>query len=180
MRLPKQRQRYRQQILRWGGLLSVVLFTLGSVGGVVLWRLQSVELLSVQSGSMSPLIHKGDAVLVRKQASAAIRAGDIVSYPSLINSQEIITHRVVYIDPAGIQMVTKGDANASVDPVADASTVIGGVRSVVPKAGFIIDMLHSWHGLTALVYFPATLILIQEMWRIVRYYGQPTYRLLRA
>lgn len=186
----------RNQFLRWAGLVSFVLVAVSSLAGFGLWRSYGFEILSVQSNSMQPLISKGDAVVVQGTAGPAtmsspapdagssgvasrLEPGDIITFPSPADPSVFLTHRILEINPISGRLVTKGDANTAADPVTNAASVIGLVRHTVPGGGFAVDALRSWWGLALLVYLPAAVVLVQEIGRVVRYYGRPTYQLVR-
>jgi signal peptidase I len=134
----------------------------------------SVRILSVDSGSMEPLISKGDAVITKRVSPLDIRKGDVVSYRDPQDGI-IITHRVVVADPLTGQIITKGDANGQLDKAFSGAMVIGRQVAVLPGFGTYIDMLHSWPGLIAAVYIPTLLVLASEARRLWKHYLQPTY-----
>lgn len=155
-------------------IAAAVLLVLASVAGLFLWRTQSVRLLSVQSGSMSPAIEAGDAVLVRPIAEDELRIGDIVSFYSLLEPGIVVTHRVVSIDSTG-QVTTRGDSNADEDPVLDPTMLVGRVERQVANAGYVIDFMRSRAGLALLIYMPAVTIIIVEIRRLALFF-RPVYR----
>jgi signal peptidase len=169
----------RFQAARWAGLAAGAL--LATAAGLVLfmWLGQGVRIMSVGSNSMSPLLHKGDAVLVRRVNPVDIQAGDIVSYVSPRDSSLVITHRVVQTMPETGRLVTRGDANAAADPAFHSSRVMGEVVYVLPAAGRLVDGLHTWPGLVAAVYVPMLIIVGREVLRLSRHYSRPTYSLRR-
>ena len=91
----------------------------------------------VGSGSMSPAIHVGDIVIVKKVNPSNIHVGDIVQYYS--GKGYTITHRVIEIrkTPNGLIFVTKGDANNVPDKPFKANRIVGKVVFVIPKIGLI-------------------------------------------
>ena len=155
-------------------IVAAVLLVLASVAGWLLWRTQSVRLLSVQSGSMAPAIEVGDAVLVRPVTEDEVRIGDIVSFYSPVEPGIVVTHRVVSIDGAG-QVTTRGDGNAEEDPVLDPTLLVGRVEHQFANAGYVIDFMRSRAGLALLVYMPAVIVIIAEIRRLALFF-RPVYR----
>lgn len=164
---------------RWSGVVSSGLLLLAGIAVLVMWNDQSIRILGVGSNSMAPLIHKGDAVVVRRVDPLDIQKGDLVSYRSMQDSAVIVTHRVVETDLQTGRLITKGDANVSVDPTIHGARLIGRVQYLLPGAGRYIDALHTWTGLTVVVYLPTAVLLVSELRRLARHYLQPTYVLHR-
>lgn len=131
-------------------------------------------MLSVQSGSMSPSIQKGDAVVV--EPATNIRPGDIVSYRSPLDERITITHRVQAVDTARGLIVTKGDNLNIADKPFNDQLIVGRVRQRVAYAGLAIDALHSRIGLVVAAYIPATCVIVIELRKLTAYF-RPTYRL---
>ncbi|HSX33461.1 MAG TPA: signal peptidase I [Candidatus Saccharimonadales bacterium] len=122
------------------------------------------QLLSVQTGSMTPIIDKGDMVVVTRVPARQLAVGDVVTYASPTNPHKTITHRIIRITSQ--QITTKGDANAVADPTFNASSVIGRVRAHVRYAGRALDFARRPVGLLILIYVPALSILFSEMRRL--------------
>lgn len=104
-----------------------------------------------------------------------IRKDDIISYRSTEDPSMVVTHRVLVTDPLTGQLITKGDANASIDPAFNGLEVMGRVAYVIPGAGRMLNLLHSWPGLVLAVYFPAALLLFGELRSLGKHYLRPTY-----
>lgn len=143
--------------------------------GLYIWNTGSLRFLSVDSASMAPTLAKGDAIVLRSVNPLDIRKDDIISYRSTEDPSVIITHRVLVADPLTGQLITKGDANASLDPAFSSLEVMGRVSYIIPGAGRLLDILHSWPGLVLVVYLPAAVLLGSELWRLSRHYLRPTY-----
>ena len=67
--------------------------------------------LHIVSGSMEPAIKTGSIILSERADFSAVKVGDVISYD---NGSELITHRVVEINPDG-SLTVKGDANPKAD-----------------------------------------------------------------
>jgi signal peptidase I len=153
----------------------MLLVVLASVAALNTWNSGSLKLLSVDSGSMAPTVAEGDAVVIRSVNPLDISKDDIISYRSPEDASLIITHRVLLVDPLTGQLITKGDANSSLDPTFSSSEIVGRVAYIIPGAGHLVDVLHSWVGLVLVVYLPAAILLGSELWRLSKYYLRPTY-----
>jgi signal peptidase I len=98
----------------------------------------------VHTGSMSPTIPSKSAVVVKK---GSFRMGQVISYQS---ANGVVTHRLVRRTADGM-LVTKGDANRTVDPGAVApSSVVGGVVAAPRMLGYWLMYLKNPAGLASL------------------------------
>jgi len=120
----------------------------------------------VVTGSMEPSISVGELILTKRVDMDAIEIGDVVSFrsksPQMIG--RIITHRVVDItenEEGGILLVTKGDANLSMDGYyVSEQNMIGKViwQSGESPISGIMTFLSNKFGFLACIAFPALLI----------------------
>jgi signal peptidase len=161
-------------------LLGALLLSLAliSLGWVILWRSAGAQILSVESGSMAPALNKGDLLIDLKAQPQSVKGGDVISYRSLHNPGQLITHRVVRIDYGRRQFITKGDNLSQPDPVVPFSSLAGKTIKAVPKVGYLFDQLHKPLGLLAFVYLPALLISLGEVWLLNRDYAYLPYQLI--
>lgn len=88
----------------------------------------------VVSGSMAPAINVGDAIIVRT-IHYDINENDIITFS---DNSEFITHRIISIN--GDIIVTKGDANNSVDKSIKKDAIIGKVVKIIPEFGIYRDV----------------------------------------
>ena len=145
-------------------VLEIALATL--VVGVLLLALAAQAaplagygLFAVRSASMAPSIKVGDLVIEQHVDPTTIEVGDVISLAT--GTGATVTHRVATVTPndSGPVFTTKGDANASPDPVATwSSQVRGRVAWDVPLLGFILAMATMPTGLLALFSIGATLL----------------------
>jgi signal peptidase I len=151
-------------------LNGAVLLCLLAAVGVGFARYSGYELMSVQSNSMSPVMHKGDAVLLNKHKSDP-KLGDIISFVSPNNTKVVITHRVVGIDNHQGMVETRGD-NASLDdqPIP-AWNILGTVVTIAPVAGNLLNLMKNPLTLIVIIYLPALGIVISEINRLSAYYA---------
>jgi signal peptidase I len=98
----------------------------------------------VHTGSMSPTIPPGSAVLVR---DGHYRTGEVIAFRE---RGEIVTHRLVSIRAGEIS--TKGDANTTIDPWQITSkNVVGGVVAAPHLLGFFLVYLRVPTGLVSIL-----------------------------
>ena len=100
----------------------------------------------VVSGSMEPVMYRGDIVIVDQNPSS-VQVGDIVVYKATWVNEDVI-HRVkeIYKTSNGsTYLITKGDNNAVADPypvqypdqVVSKVVSINGQPLIIPKIGYI-------------------------------------------
>jgi signal peptidase len=159
------------------GLGAFLLLSIVSISGLALWRMPSVQLMTVESGSMTPAIRKGDAVVLRPVKSSDLKVGDVVSYRSPADQSIIITHRIVEVEKTWKQVITKGDNVGRNDKPLPMSEIVGKVDLRVAYLGYALDFLRTPAGLATCVYLPAALIIGLELRRLTKHYTRPTYRL---
>jgi signal peptidase I len=156
-------------------LVIVAVLVTTTVGG---WAIKAHgRLLSVQTGSMTPTLNRGDAVVERAVATTSLKVGDIVSYHSAVDPKMIITHRVIAIDQHHGAFITKGDSNPKSDQPVMASQIIGRAFAKAPAFGKLLDFEHTLAGLILTIYVPSIIVMIEEIYRLRRHYGRPQYRL---
>jgi signal peptidase I len=127
--------------------------------------------LTVMSGSMSPTIHTGDAVVVRPVRPATVRRGDVVTFRDPDGADRLITHRVQAMRTEGgaIEFTTKGDANTGSEQwTVEAGGSVGRVVLRVPRVGYVLVPSASPLGRILLVAVPAALLAglsLVSLWR---------------
>ena len=107
-------------------IVAVLIFLVILVSGVFKY-----QIIAIGSGSMSPIIEKGDAVIISKMNKddyASIKVGQILVF---IHDGRYITHRVLYISKIDgkYYFQTKGDANSDEDNYIDEEDDVIGVTS---------------------------------------------------
>ena len=105
----------------------------------------------VLSGSMEPVLHVDDLIIVRKAEEFTV--GDLVVYQS---EQELIVHRIVSID--GETVITKGDANDTEDEPISTDEIQGKVVRRIPAMGKIVGILRSPIGILVILALAFALI----------------------
>jgi signal peptidase I len=100
--------------------------------------------LTVLSPSMQPTLAPGDVVVVRPRPASQIGVGDVVTFtardPQSVATRTV-THRVTEVLPGPV-FRTKGDANATPDPLTvPAADVHGVLWYSVPLVGGLVGRL---------------------------------------
>ena len=95
----------------------------------------------VHTDSMEQTIRPGSLVLVHENQ---YHVGQVITFKV---DGLIITHRLIAIHPNGT-ILTKGDANPTVDPWrATKADIIGGVVRTIPMVGYLWNFIFmTWEG----------------------------------
>ena len=161
-------------LLRWtaraalAGVAGLAAGLLLAAGAPVLFGYHS---FTVMSGSMEPAIATGDVVVDRPIPPLEARVGDVVTFSDPHTSGRLITHRLRRVQARGrtAQMVTKGDANNTVERwTVAADGRIGRVAFRVPKLGYALALTRTCYSQLLLVALPALLLGAYELVRIWR------------
>jgi signal peptidase len=121
--------------------------------------------LVITSGSMSPTIPVGAAVILNPADPATLVNGDVVAFRVGSNGA-IVTHRVsrVIRRDGQLWLETKGDANPSVDPaLTPTSALIGRVELTIPAAGYVLKFLSVPTGIGSLFCLIALLLTVNGL-----------------
>lgn len=140
-------------------LICLVLSVLGLVLAVNLGPRLGHQLVVIRGGSMEPAVHLGSVVDVLNVKATDLRPGDIVTLKEA--NESVVTHRITRVVqlPDGLYIETKGDANATVDPVlVPASAVTGRVGAAVPDLGYVIYLLTLPLGVLAVMCLALTML----------------------
>jgi signal peptidase len=140
-------------------LIVYIVGILALAAGAQIAPLVGGGLYAVRSDSMKPALVTGTLVVLERIPPESVRAGDIVTIA--VGATTTVTHRVVDVIPtdSGPVFATRGDANATADPVAArADQLRGRVTWQIPLLGFLLAMLAMPSGIVALVSIGATLL----------------------
>lgn len=145
------------------GVFVVCSFTCAFLTSDVLprWRF-----LTNSGGSMLPLIHPNDLVLVQQERDDLYEPGDVIAYVSLLEGhEEIVTHRIVR--RGGNAYQTKGDANQVADQeVIVPRRIIGRLILIMPLVGWLIKLVKTPFGSIIFFLIPAAFFITTELIRI--------------
>lgn len=121
-------------------LIIIIIFNLCSIFNISLFH---YRLFKVATGSMEPYLKVGEVILIKDNAK--YKKGDIVTYKY---KGSYVTHRVVTMNKNYI--VTKGDANNTVDEAVKKKDVVGKMVLKLEVLSFI----------NYIIGFPVTWILV--------------------
>lgn len=122
---------------------SVVMILAGVAGVVVLLAALApflgVQIVRLQTGSMSPGYPAGSLLLAQDVAATEVRPGDIVTVRRADGTP--VTHRVVTQEAAGdgARLILRGDANEQDDHTPYLVTRVGRVLGGIPFGGSLFD-----------------------------------------
>jgi len=129
----------------------------------------------VEGGSMSPTFEAGSLAIVRPTDPGNIEAGDIITYSSPGENEDLTTHRVMEVNKEGegLSFTTRGDANTTNDarPVTPEQ-IQGRMVTSIPYGGHVLNFVFTGPGLLILVALPALAVIAMELKYIFRYYSQ--------
>ena len=116
-------------------LATIALFSLDAAGKL------PYRIYLVHTDSMVQTIRPGSLVIVRDNQ---YHVGQVITFK--VNGM-IVTHRLIAIHPNGT-IVTKGDANPTIDPwSATKADIIGGVVRTIPMVGYVwFFVFMTWEG----------------------------------
>ena len=147
----------------------VVLVLCGGILGVNLYLANANKLVGNQlpmpfgyggavvlSGSMEPVMSKGDLIIVSESKPYDIN--DIVVFQ---DKSSLVVHRVIAVDSDTI--TTKGDANNTEDNPVSKSAVKGTVVAVIPSVGTIVSFIKTPIGTILIV--AAAIVLVELPYR---------------
>lgn len=136
------------------GTLSLLLFAGSLVFGVTP--------LNVISGSMEPGIPTGSMIFSRTVQASEVAPGDIITV-NRVNSNDLVTHRVVSIEKAdggAFAVVLKGDANEQRDPESYLITQARSYLFQVNGLGVVSEFFGRPFGMSLLLLLGAILVFV--------------------
>ena len=127
-------------------------------------RLSGWQIDAVLSGSMSPTLEVGDAIVTKPINPDAITVGDIITYRSPVGGK-LVTHRVLEVEKHSAPIFhTKGDANNSADPyLVPAQNIVGKVSFHIPLLGYMAQFIKTPLGFILLLALPGAVIIGMEL-----------------
>ncbi len=100
----------------------------------------------VVSGSMEPALRVNDVIIIHETKTPEMN--DMLLYQS---GGSLVVHRVVGFEDDGKTIITKGDANNTVDQPFSHEYSVGKVILVLPGMGDLVNFLKSPYGIIAMV-----------------------------
>ncbi len=149
------------RLIRMVAMGLVATFVTGAVtASVVAWH-RGYRVYVVHTGSMTPTLRPGDAVL-DGPAPASVTVGEVITFGVRSAPDSVVTHRVNAIDSDGIK--TKGDANPAADLwTVNLSDVVGTKMATLPYAGYVLVYLQHPKGIASVVTTALALILLWQL-----------------
>lgn len=167
-----------REILKIGYVQTVAMVIIAIVIIIVFWvglrYFSKTEhpLLAVASGSMEPILYKGDLILVAgvKNAcliNAAPEYGDIIVFRKPTYSDDLIVHRAIKKDEVGGSCVftTQGDANPAPDGwrIRESEIIGKYTGAKVPLLGYIVLFFEPIQVKIAFILLWVILLIILEL-----------------
>lgn len=100
------------------------------------------KMMSVLSGSMSPIFNAYDMIVDKKIEPENLKKGDVITFR--VDNKTLVTHRIVDIQSQNgkISYKTRGDANNVEDQMlVDVSQIEGTYLFRIPYGGLIMEKL---------------------------------------
>lgn len=133
------------------GILSgIILLVLAVLAGLlIIPKLMGYEEMAVLTGSMEPNYPVGSLIFVKEIEPDQLEVGDVITYR--LDSDTVVTHRIVEIDKEAQTVTTKGDANSSNDgsPVP-YSKIVGKAHFKIPYLGYVSMNIKTPKGIMAI------------------------------
>lgn len=133
------------------GILSgIILLVLAVLAGLlIIPKLMGYEEMAVLTGSMEPNYPVGSLIFVKEIEPDQLEVGDVITYR--LDSDTVVTHRIVEIDKEAQTVTTKGDANSSNDgsPVS-YSEIVGKAHFKIPYLGYVSMNIKTPKGIMAI------------------------------
>ncbi|SOD71076.1 signal peptidase I [Jatrophihabitans sp. GAS493] len=145
-------------------LLSAVVVAIGLTG--------VLHIRGELTGSMAPRIHVGDLVIYRPEKAEDARPGQIISF-NRAGTQLPVTHRIAQLSIADgtVNIVTKGDANDSVDAreaIFPAQQTVWHEVGVISGVGRLINRLTGRSGVGFILGFLPLFFALPWLERLIR------------
>ena len=143
------------------GILSgIIVLALAVLAGLlIIPKLMWYEEMAVLTGSMEPKYPVGTLIFVKEADPNTLEVGDVITYH--LDSNTVVTHRIVEIDKEGQTVTTKGDANNANDgnPVP-YSEIVGKEHFKIPYLGYVSMNIKTPKGILAVCVVLIAMILL--------------------
>jgi len=128
------RKKRISRFLFWGPFITISLCMVILISGIF-----KVYVIAIGSGSMTPNINVGDAVIIEKLTTEEIQYIDVGHVIAFEKDNILVVHRIIdmYYKDGKLVYQTKGDYNTDQDPyVVEMNSVKGLVRFRLPYIGY--------------------------------------------
>jgi signal peptidase len=159
-----------RKVVNWIGNILLVLVILVMVFFFLAPHFLGVNFFTVYGGSMVPAIPIGSIVAAKSVEASAIKVGDIITFRTGTEADNVVTHRVVEVSNGGgaLSFRTAGDNNANPDGSAVlAENVVGKVWFHVPFLGYLSSFVTTKLGFILLIIVPGIFIISLEVRNII-------------
>lgn len=130
-----------------------------------------LKIFSVSTASMSPKLHVGDVIIVKKVAHDKIKVGDVISYEGMTSDfkGKIITHQVEQIMTEKNRYIyyTKGIANLVADPIVYQEQVYGVMIYKTFFISLISRLMRNIFGFILIVIIPLGILFKCELMELI-------------
>lgn len=143
-----------------GFLSGMILLALTVLAGIlIIPKLIGYEEMAVLTGSMEPKYPVGSLIFVKEENPEELKVGDVITYR--LSEDTVVTHRIVEINKQEQTVITKGDANDSIDgnPIP-YSEIVGKAHFSIPYLGFISMSIKTPKGIIAICAVLIAIILL--------------------
>ncbi len=132
-----------------------------------------VQMFSIQTDSMYPILMPGDLVFDRAvEDPSSLQKGDIITYWTVINGERVLnTHKIHEIYDGGDYLIfsTIGENSSSVDPLTvHESEVVGKYWFRIGGIGKVFDYLQTSTGFLLLVVVPVFIFFLFHLIQFFR------------
>ena len=133
-----------------------------------------LQMLSIQTKSMYPVLNPGDLIFdVAIKDPAELKVGDIITYWTVINGERVLnTHNIHEIYDGGGYLIfaTKGENNPTADPLTvHESELVGKYTGVkIPGLGKAFDYLQTSTGFLVVVVVPVFIFFLYYLVQFFR------------
>jgi signal peptidase len=152
-----------RKVLKYSGAVIVALMMLLAVAVLFAPRF-GWQIDVVMSGSMSPAMGTGGAVVTQPIDPNTIKLSDVITYHSPLDGK-LVTHRVVGIqEHSPLYFQTKGDANEDPDPyLVPSQNIVGKVCFYIPLLGYMTHFVKTPLGFILMLGIPGLIVIGLEM-----------------
>ncbi len=131
-----------------------------AAAAIVGWQ-KGYRVYVVHTGSMTPTLRPGDAVL-DGPPPASVAVGDVITFGVRSAPDSVVTHRVDAVVADGIK--TKGDANPAADVwTVKPSDIVGSKVATLPYVGYVLVYLQHPKGIASVITTALALILLWQL-----------------